>query len=251
MSLARTFVRAGLAAALAIVALAPARAQEVVRVTGYVLEEGTGRPVEAALVTVEGRPGGSVTDEAGAFAIDGLPTGLFRFRIERLGFLTTVVPTVLERSTTLLFQVARKPIVADRIEVVINVLENRRDALPYAARSFGPRRLAPHLAIDLERYLRRSAGLHLVPCPGGRSIVPGPPGCLPNRGRPAPLRVWIDEAPAVGGLDATFGYPMTEIHSVEVIPGCQMVRVYTRRFMEAVADGRRRIHAALPECTVG
>lgn len=244
--------RAGsIAVALFTLALPPARAQEGIRVDGHVLHDLTGQPVEDALITIEGRSVGTVTDSTGAFRFDGLPAGLFRFRIERLGFWTTVVPTELSRSTSLLFRISANPIVAERIEVVIDVLKGRRNALPYAARAFGPERLAPHLDLDLESFLRRRAALHLVPCRTsavGRAL-PGPPECLPSRGRTNPVRVWIDDSPVPGGLDFTIGYDMAEVHSIEVVPGCGMIRVYTRRFMNSVAAGHRRLYPVLLDCT--
>lgn len=243
--------RAGsIAVALFCLALSPARAQDGIRVQGHVLHDLTGQPVEGAVVTVEGRSGGTVTDSTGAFEFDGLPSALLRFRIQRLGFWPTVVPVELSRSTSLLFRISANPIVAERIEVVIDVLEGRRNALPYAVRTFGPERIAPHLALDLETFLRRRAGLHLVPCRtsafGGS--VPGLPECLSGRGRTNPVRVWIDDSPAPGGLDFTIGYDMTEVHSIEVVSGCGMIRVYSWRFMNSVASGLRRLYPVLLDC---
>lgn len=241
--------RAGPVVVALLLVTSPLLAQ--VDVTGHVLQEGTGQPIDRAVVTVEGRSGGVVTDSTGAFAIEGLPTGLFRFRIERLGYWTTVVPVELERSTDLLFHVAANPIVADRIEVVYDVLEGRRNAVPFAVRTYGPERLSAHVALDLEEFVRRRAGLHLVRCRGNAFGPPvaGPPACLPHRGRTVPVRVWIDESPVFGGLDALFGYDVVNAHSVEVLPGCGMIRVYTRQFMESVAAGRHSLFPVIPECT--
>lgn len=241
--------RSGLVAVAFLLGASPLLAQ--VDVTGHVVQQGTGQPVNGAAVTVEGRSGGAVTDPTGAFAIDDLPTGLFRFRIERLGYWTTVVPVKLERSTALLFQIPPNPIVAERIEVIYDVLQGRRNAVPFAVRTYGPERLSAHVALDLEEFVRRRTGLHLVPCRAGRFGRPeaGPPACLPHRGRAVPIRVWIDESPAFGGLDALFGYDVLDAHSVEILPGCGMIRVYTRPFMEAVAAGRRSLFPVIPECT--
>lgn len=227
-----------------------APAQDV-RIEGHVLDQITGAPVAHATVTVEGRRHAAVTDSTGSFAFEGLPAGLVRFRIERLGYWPTVVPVVLERSTSLLFRVPANPVVAERIEVVIDVLEGRRNALPFAVRVYDSRRLRPHVALSLEEFLRRRAGLHVVPCRSTtRGISFSDIECMAHRGRAVPIRVWIDERPAFGGLNALFGYDVAEIHSVEVLGGCAMVRVYTRRFMDAMAAGRRRLFPLLTECAV-
>lgn len=243
--------RTGATLALSLLLLAPAAASaQDVAITGHVLDDPTGAPVADAVVTVEGRDAATVTDSTGAFWLGDLPTGLLRFRVERLGYWTTVVPVVLERSTSLLLRVPPNPVVADRIEVVIDVLEGRRNALPFAVRVFDAERLRPHVSLSLEAFLRRRAGLHLVPCRSGsrNPLTFGSLECMAFRGRAVPIRVWIDESPTIGGLDALFGYDVSEIQSVEVMGGCAMVRVYTRRFLDAVAAGRRRLAPVLTDC---
>jgi hypothetical protein len=63
-----------------------------------------------------------------------------------------------------------------------------------------------------------------------------------------PLQVWVDETPQLLGVEILSSYSPREIHTLEVIPGCGMVRVYTHDFMESVAEGRRSIMAAILEC---
>ncbi|MBW3660510.1 MAG: carboxypeptidase-like regulatory domain-containing protein, partial [Gemmatimonadetes bacterium] len=103
-----TLARAGIAAAaLTLAVLAPIHAQERVAVTGHVLQEATGAPVDGALVRIEGRDGGAVTDSTGAFEFDGLPPGLPALlladkvldRLERAGVATSGVERPSGRST--------------------------------------------------------------------------------------------------------------------------------------------------------
>jgi TonB-linked SusC/RagA family outer membrane protein len=57
-------------------------------VTGRVLDQVTTAPVPFATVTVAGTTIGALTDEAGAFRIEGVPTGDVTLRVQSLGYLT-------------------------------------------------------------------------------------------------------------------------------------------------------------------
>ncbi|HUP18358.1 MAG TPA: hypothetical protein VM778_00230, partial [Gemmatimonadota bacterium] len=69
-----------------------------------------------------------------------------------------------------------------------------------------------------------------------------------SRGRGLPLQVWVNETPQLLGIEILGSYSPRDIHSLEVIAGCGMIRVYTRDFMEGVAEGRRNLMVSIPEC---
>jgi hypothetical protein len=53
--------------------------------------------------------------------------------------------------------------------------------------------------------------------------------------------VYIDDQPAMGGVDQLTMFQPGQMHHVEVYGMGQMIRVYTEQYVEAVAKGERRI----------
>src|SRR5690606_15412999 len=80
-------VRACAAIIAALLLHAPLAAQRGAVVRGRVVEAGTGAAVASAVVRVADAPGRStLTDESGAFRLDGLEPGAYRLRVAHLGY---------------------------------------------------------------------------------------------------------------------------------------------------------------------
>ncbi len=86
-------------------------------------------------------------------------------------------------------------------------------------------------ALDAREVVEWIPGAFTRPC--------GPDECVMVRGRPRRLTVVVDEIPAWGGLQDLTLYTPEDLHSVEFVPSCAVVRVYTRWFIERMA--RRNI----------
>ena len=61
-------------------------AQGTGRITGVVVDSGSGQPVASATVTVVGTALGNVTDTEGRYSIGGVPAGTQEVRVQRIGF---------------------------------------------------------------------------------------------------------------------------------------------------------------------
>lgn len=67
-------------------AYAPASAQQSGSIVGTVVTRGSGRPVDAAAVALEGTERSATTDNQGRFALNGLPAGRYVLVSSRLGY---------------------------------------------------------------------------------------------------------------------------------------------------------------------
>ena len=67
----------------------PVAAQETGSITGTVMEEGSGQPINGAQVSVEGTSIGLLTDARGRFSLPGVPAGEQTVRVTSLGYRST------------------------------------------------------------------------------------------------------------------------------------------------------------------
>ena len=75
---------------------------------------------------------------------------------------------------------------------------------------------------------------------GGWNLPSQVPGalasdCIRRRGSLVSPRVYIDEMPAIRGLDALKNYPTTQIYALEVYSQGAEIRAYTYNFMQRMA----------------
>lgn len=117
---------------------------------------------------------------------------------------------------------------------------------------------------DVFEFLWRETGLDRRPCPitvgvtltgwqparglGGWDLPSQVPGalsshCIWRRGQVISPRVYIDEIPAMTGLDALRNYPTTQIYALEVYSQGAEIRAYTYRFMQRMAEKPRALIA--------
>ena len=78
-----------------------------------------------------------------------------------------------------------------------------------------------------------------VPCAGLAMAV----SCITRRGAARAPKVYIDEAPVIGGLDQLALYKPHELYLLEVYAGGSEIRAYTHQFMDRMA---RRTQALIP-----
>ncbi len=216
-------------------------AQEAGVLTGVVTEAGTGLPVGAAVVEIEDLQLRAITATTGSFTLRGIPEGEHLVSIRQFGYMTLEVRVNLPRSFPLRVTIDVDPIHLEgfeiggrRIESAELEIRNRRNAVPTPVRFISPERIQETAGIPTE--ILQSGGVMLTLCVdawGG--------GCARVRGLVVPVRICIDERPARGGIWELDSYPKEEIHSMEAYGDGAMVRVYTIRFMQAVASGREFI----------
>jgi hypothetical protein len=168
-------------------------------------------------------------DSAGYFRFPDVGEGQHQVRVTQLGYVTLTEHSELLADEVLTIWLTPRPLELEGIVVTVNRLERRRRAFARSMRALDSKAVQTSGAFDALELLER--------IPGGRTIPCGLSDCVLSRGRYVPLRVVVDEMRTFGGAFALEGYPTSEIHSIEFIPSCSMVRVYTRHFIERM--GRR------------
>ena len=230
----RSPVRAIAVLALLIAAPLPAQVDdraEPVTIKGTVIDVTTGSPVPGVVVTVEGTRRSAFTDTTGAFALTNVEPGIITLIAEQLGYLQ--MRTTLEARSDLAIRidVRPNPIVLEGLRVMVDRLETRRRAAGVSVRALEQEDLAVLGSMELLQAIRSRGGINIIPCSGWGGFTDL---CVWRRGRPVSARVWIDERPAIAGLDELSMYDTDEIYAVEVYDR-RVIRVYTKQYMQYAA----------------
>lgn len=239
----------GLAAAgLLAGATVRAEAQEPVVFEGQVVDTYLGQPVEGALVVLpetrraDGSTVSGIADASGRFSIPDVPAGPSLVSVGRIGYADLVQVLDIQEGQFVEVALLPKPVVLEGIEVYVDRLESRLRGLPFAASTYpeAELRFAPDMSVA--DYLDSRPGFEFVPCFAGASGAVFARGreCMRTRGvTPQRPRVFIDDAPAFGGVQELASLPTTEVYRVEVIRGCGQIRVYTVSYTEGRASRSR------------
>lgn len=207
---------------------------------GFVRDANTGAPLSGARVRLPDLRQGMLTDEVGRFAFGNIARGVHLVTVEGYGYGPAELRVDMSTGTSTLavFDLLPLPVMLDGLEVVTERLQlmetrlrSRRRAAPFSARAFEQERLLRSPARDLLDFLAIEASLLPTSC-GGRA---SDGWCVMRRGRAVQPKVYIDEAPVIGGLDQLATYRPHELHLVEVYSSGLEIRAYTHRFMERMA----------------
>lgn len=222
--------------------------------TGRVIDTYWGSPVVEALIRIDGtiRPDGSqiwgLTRADGTFVIPDVPPGPSQVTVTRLGYADLVQVLDIRAEQFVEIVVIPKPLVLEGIEVYVDRLESRVRQLPYAVTAFDEVTLQLSPTLDVATYLDQTPAIEFVPCfenNSGGGAFRQRRDCMRARGtQPRRPQIFIDDAPAFGGLPELGTIPTTEVYRVEVIRGCGQIRVYTSHYVERVVSQRPR--ALLP-----
>ena len=232
------------AVATAVCASGEAAAQggALVAFQGRIIDTYWGAPVEGAVVRLvetvrqDGTPIVGVADAEGRFSIPAVPEGPSEVRVSRIGYADLVQVLDIRADQFVEVVLIPKPVVLEGIEVYVDRLETRLRELPYVTNTYGEVALRSAPDLNVADYLHSQPAFEFVPCfegNAGTSIFGRPLDCMRTRGTtPQRPRVFIDDAPAFGGVGELSTIPTSAVYRVEVIRGCGQIRVYTNAYVE-------------------
>lgn len=235
-----------LAGGVGLAGIAEAQVGASVTFTGQVTDTYWGAPVPGAIVRITGtlRADGSAiagfTDEEGRFSISEVPAGPSRVLVSRIGYADLIQVLDIQEGQFVEVVVIPKPVVLEGIEVYVDRLQTRLRALPFSASVFEETALKLSPSLNVADYLDSQPGFEFVPCFVGGSptgLYTRRRDCMRTRGTtPQRPRIFIDDAPAMGGVRELATLPTFEMYRVEVIRGCGQIRVYTTSYVEGTAS---------------
>ena len=233
----------------ALAGAAPAGAQAggftPVTFSGQVVDTYRGEPVEGAIVRLEGtrRADGSIilgiTGETGHFNIPDVPPGPSAVLVSRIGYADLVQVLDIREGQFVDIAVIPKPVVLEGIEVYVDRLTTRLREIPYLTNTYEEAALRFAPDFNVAQFLHSQPGFEFVPCFEDLSTTSPFTqrlDCIRARGTtPQRPRIFVDDAPAFGGVQELATLPTSEVYRVEVIRGCGQIRVYTVTFVEGTA----------------
>jgi len=204
-------------------------------VTGTVRDASTGAPLAQAMVSFEARDWGIFTDDNGRFRLEAGDMRRGTLLVEHLGYRTRRIPVEVEDGTgPVEVGLEPDPVLLEGLEVVTDRFQRRRNATATSVRAYGVRDLARSLHTRATDFLQGRAGVPIVNCPFHFVRF----NCALVRGRTTNPSVYIDEAPAIGGLDELDFYLPGDLYLIEIYGHGRHIRAYTHHFMERAAKRR-------------
>lgn len=243
-------------------------AQERSSITGQVVAENTGEPLQGARVAITGLALATVTNDDGRFVLPSVATGGHTLRVTRIGYRpVTREVSVSAQAVTVTIEMIADPLRLEEL-VVTGYGEQRRRNLTGAISSLRPDETLPDIPVtSLTQGLQgKMPGVHVIQNSG----VPGSAITVRVRGSSSlsagnePLYV-IDGVPVTQGnpsalnlgfggqgTDAISDLNLGEIESIEVLKDASAAAIYGSRASNGVVlITTKRGTAARPEFSVG
>ena len=209
-----------------------------VTLSGEVVDASSRSPIPGAVVRIQETGRAVLTDGDGRWVMTEVSPGVLTLAFEQLGY-TVVTLTQEARPDPAPIRIALepKPLVLEGLRVMVDRLRLRRLSAGISSRVLGPEDFAKQ-SKELLWAVRASTGLQLTEC---RGRYEDDYWCVYRRGETFSPAVWIDDRYTFMGLDELEFYWTSEIYAVEIYQYGAALRVYTRAFMEAVAEEPRAL----------
>jgi hypothetical protein len=212
-------------------------------VTGTVVDSITGFPVYGVAIATSTTADRTASDSTGAFTLS-IPAGTTMVTFTGRGFQRTgqiVAATAnvdLGRIPLLPDAVALEP-----IEASVSQLEERVRTFTGGVQVFGSEVLQHSGDVHLLDFVKHRVGARTIGCQALDPVSAG--DCLRVRGIPARPRIFINEV-QVANQEILTIYSPESVARVEVFGGGQMIRVYTRGYLEMMSRTSRRPEPLIP-----
>ena len=223
----------------------PAREGVLTTLRGVVVDGLRGDSLPNAIVLLVDDKRGMLSDSLGRFEFRNVPVGPQLLAIKQYGYAEVNLDIdVVQGQDAVRIELKPGPlalegftIVADHLATMNKTLRNRRNAYGRSVQALEQERLTSSGALSVTEFLQTEGSLNLVSC----STSDRPGDCVMRRGRATEPRVYIDEAPIIGGLDFLASFRPYELYLIEVYSSGLEVRAYTHWYMERMAGNPRMV----------
>lgn len=215
---------------------------------GFVLEAGSDRAVQGALIRVPDLGVQVVSDSSGVFVLRDVEPRPYEIEVSVMGYADLSQEVALTPDGVLDIRLLPQPAVLEGLTVAVNRLESRIRAVPYLIRVAEGAELQVTGARNAAEFLTHN--MRAVPTPCGVRVI-GYPNCLLVRGRARPFRLYVDENPMPAGLEWLDTYRVHELERIEFIPQLGQVRLYTKGYIERLAERGRTLEPICIVCVPG
>ena len=196
-----------------------------------------------------------LTDDDGVFQLTEIPPGPYVLTISQFGYETQVMDLDLPLEANAFLQIELEPkpymiegvgVVADRLASVEQALAGRRSEIAVSVGLFKQDRILETSETDARKFLLNETGLTPMTCPvlgpDSRLAQMNAGTCFMRRGKPIAPVICVDEIPA--SLDELASYRPMDLYLIEVYSAGELVRVYTRWFIEGMLERPRTLGRA-------
>lgn len=189
-------------------------------IDGHVIEKGTEENIPYATIQIEGRQGGTVSNEEGQFQFKGLPAGKYTLTVQAMGYRTqsktvTVSP---EFTAVVHFQMIEEAFQTDEVVVSANRNEVSRKVAPVVVNVIGAKLFETVNSTDLAKSLPYQSGLRVE----NNCQNCGFPQVRINGLEGPYSQILINSRPVISALSGVYGLeqiPINMIDRVEVVRG--------------------------------
>ncbi|MEX1185273.1 MAG: SusC/RagA family TonB-linked outer membrane protein [Gemmatimonadaceae bacterium] len=243
------------ACAIFLAALAPQAVAQTGagRVAGTVSDSGTGAPVPEVMVTLPGTRFGARTDNAGRYAINGVPAGTYSVEARRLGYRPVTIPNVAVGDAGTVTVDFRLPALALSLQAVVTtglVDPTAGTRVPFTVGRLDIEDAPVPATNAVEALQGKIAGVTVVPLgqPGsGTQIVLRSPTSINKSNSPLIVVDGVIQSQSFGA--ATADLEAMDIESIEVVKGAAAASLYGSRAAAGVLQIRTRRGSGLGDGT--
>lgn len=229
------------ALAVGLLSVAPLIAQQKppspprVTLSRQVVDLDSDSPIAEAVVLLSDIRAMVVTDSVGRFVFKSIRPGTHRFVVRRLGYVGIEQDVEIKGGEETRIALLPKPVILEGLTVQADRLESRRRSVSVSVRALNQKQILTSGGFNAAELAATRLGITRRPCGDGRL------NCALVRGSTQPIRVYIDDRPAFGGMEELEMYAPHELYALESYAGGRMVRAYTLWFMEDLARKKRSL----------
>ena len=216
---------------------------------GVVTDAVSGEPVRGAMVRMAGGQIVAISNRQGRIRVRSMPSGRHEVEIGTNGFTSLRVMVSVPDTREYSFELNPAPYDLGEIRVTATArLEERRRSAPSRVEAFDRAELENAISPDIGSFVKSRGVAQFITC--GEEFAPSDlPNCYWHRDGPRRIYVFIDDIQDTDGAGTSllWAFDPRDLWSVEFLPECGELRIYTMDYQERIADGLATLRPAICE----